>query len=222
MNQLMNKGIELTSLDIAEVTGKEHKNVLADIRKEIKDLGNEIGQLIFQPSSYINSQNKKQPCYTFGKEGAMQLALKYDATTRYKVIKRIEELESHPQQLPPLELALQAALEHEREIKTIKSDVQYLKGNMRIDSLQQQELQQSVKRVVVQALGGMESNAYEELSRKVFPAFWKEFKQHFKVPRYPDLPKMKFDEAMRFIELWRPNTSLQMSIDHCNSQMKLA
>lgn len=97
MNLLVNESIKMTSLDIAEVTKKQHKHVLADIRKEIEELGDEIGQLIFRPSSYINSQNKEQPCYEFGKDGAMQLALKYDAKTRYRVIKRIEELETLPQ-----------------------------------------------------------------------------------------------------------------------------
>ena len=43
MNELMN--IEnrntLTSLDIAEITGKEHKNILSDIRDEISKIGEE-------------------------------------------------------------------------------------------------------------------------------------------------------------------------------------
>ncbi|MBD1223253.1 phage antirepressor KilAC domain-containing protein [Virgibacillus halodenitrificans] len=94
MNQLMNNDIEMTSLDIAEIIGKKHQHVMRDIRNEINTLGNEIGQSIFGQSSYLNKQNKKQPCYSFGKDGAMQLALKYDAKTRYKVIKRIEELEN--------------------------------------------------------------------------------------------------------------------------------
>ncbi|UOQ85660.1 ORF6C domain-containing protein [Gracilibacillus salinarum] len=121
-----------------------------------------------------------------------------------------------------LEIALQAALEHEREIKTIKSDVRYLKGNMRIDSLQQQEIQQAAKYSVVQALGGIHSVAYEGSSKKVFSAFWREFKKHFGVPRYGDIPKVKFDDAIRFIELWRPSTSLQIEIDQSNSQMTLS
>lgn len=54
---------------------------------------------------------------------------------------------------------------------------------------------------------------------KVFTAFWREFKDYFKVPRYGDLPKSKYDEALRFIQLWRPSTSLQMEIDSWNSQM---
>lgn len=101
MNELMQTGIELSSLDIAELTGKRHADVMRDIRNEVKNLGEEIGQRIFAQSSYTNVQNKEMPCYKFGKDGAMQLALKYDAMTRYKVIKRIEELEAQSKpQLP--------------------------------------------------------------------------------------------------------------------------
>lgn len=134
----------------------------------------------------------------------------------------IEVEKLYKQQLPQynsLELALKAALEHEQAIKEIKTDVDYLKDNMRIDGLQQQEIQQTANQSVVQALGGKDSVAYREISRKVFSAFWNEFKQYFKVPRYGDIPKVKQDEALRFIELWRPSTSLQMEIDSCNSQM---
>ncbi|AMW98413.1 ORF6C domain-containing protein [Rummeliibacillus stabekisii] len=119
-----------------------------------------------------------------------------------------------------MELALQAALDHERKINAIEEDVDYLKNNMRIDSLQQLEIQQTAKQSIAHALGGKESVAYKEISKKAFVAFWNEFKQYFKVPRYGDLPKMKMDEAIRFIELWRPSTTLQMEIDNCNRQME--
>ena len=100
MTELMKTDVRMTSLDVAEIVGKEHKNVMRDIRNEIESLGEEIDQLIFEPTERIDSHNRKQPIYTFGKDGAMQLALKYDAVTRYKVIKRIEELEK--QNLPKL------------------------------------------------------------------------------------------------------------------------
>jgi len=120
-----------------------------------------------------------------------------------------------------LEVALRAALEHEKEIKTIKSDVTLLKGTMRITSLQQQEIQVEVRKVVVKALGGKESPAYAELKGKLFSDFWKEFKHYFKVPRYGDLPTAKFDEAINYLKLWRPSTSMQMEIDSYNSQMAI-
>src|SRR5699024_8114256 len=99
MNQLITTDVKMTSLDIAEITGKMHKHVMADVRKEIADLGDEIGRTIFRPTERIDSQNRKQPIFEFGKDGAMQLALKYDAKTRYLVIKKIEELENKQKNL---------------------------------------------------------------------------------------------------------------------------
>lgn len=96
MKQIMQTGVTMTSLELAEITGKEHKNVMRDIQNEIESLEKEgeIGQLIFEPSSYKNSQSKEQPMYTFGKEGAMQIAMRYSAVIRRKVIIRLNELES--------------------------------------------------------------------------------------------------------------------------------
>lgn len=95
MNELINFeiNVKMTSLDIAEITGKQHKNILADIRQEFEKI-KDIAGLIFQPSEYKDSTGRTLPCYEFGKDGAMQLALKYDAVVRYKVIKKIEELEN--------------------------------------------------------------------------------------------------------------------------------
>src|SRR5699024_2863293 len=95
MDQLITTDVKMTSLDIAEVTGKEHKNVMRDIRNEIKELGNEVSQLIFEQSTYTNERGREYGCFTFGKQGAMQLALKYDAKTRYEVIQYVERLESN-------------------------------------------------------------------------------------------------------------------------------
>lgn len=94
MNQLMTNDIKMTSLDIAEITGKRHDHVMRDVRNEINALGEDLAAPIFGESSYRDKNNQERPCYTFGKDGAMQLALKYDAKTRYRVIKRIEELEN--------------------------------------------------------------------------------------------------------------------------------
>jgi len=58
MNELMN--IEsrntLTSLEVAEITGKRQDNVLSDIRDEISKLGVERAALIFQ-EGYFSCNN---------------------------------------------------------------------------------------------------------------------------------------------------------------------
>lgn len=95
MNQLMLSNVKMTSLDIAEIVGKKHAHVMRDIRNEVEELGEEFNQSIFGLVEYTDKKGEKRPCYEFGKDGAMQLALKYDAKTRFKVIKKIEELESN-------------------------------------------------------------------------------------------------------------------------------
>ena len=51
----------VSSLDIAETFGKEHKNVLKDIRE--LNCSDEFRLLNFEQSNYLNEQNHKQPLY---------------------------------------------------------------------------------------------------------------------------------------------------------------
>lgn len=121
MNQLITNDVKMTSLDIAEVTGKNHQHVMRDIRKEITELGDEVGQSIFGQSTYTNSQNREMPCYTFGKQGAMQLALKYDAKTRYNVIKYVDQLENKPvSQLDILQGAVNQLVQQENRLIAVE------------------------------------------------------------------------------------------------------
>lgn len=100
----------------------------------------------------------------------MQLALKYDAVTRYKVIQHIEELEQEKKFPVNSTVALlETALKHEMELAEIKTDVDYLKESMRIDGLQQQEIQRAAKQSIVHALGGKDSIAYQEISKRCSP-----------------------------------------------------
>lgn len=120
-----------------------------------------------------------------------------------------------------LELALQAALEHEREIKTIKSDVSYLMDNMRINGPQEQRINKNARGKIVEWLGGKDSAAYKTMSKKVFSLFWNEFKSYFQIPRYGELPKVRFEEALNFIAEWTPSTSLKFEIKAVNNQQHL-
>ncbi|MGL5716166.1 MAG: phage antirepressor KilAC domain-containing protein [Cetobacterium sp.] len=88
----------MTSLQVAEITGKEHRNVTADIEDEMSKLGSEISPLIFQQSEYTNERGRKYKMYNLSRDGAMQLGARYDATTRYRMIQRINELETFVKQ----------------------------------------------------------------------------------------------------------------------------
>lgn len=117
----------MTSLEIAEIISKEHKNVLRDIRDEISKLGDEIAQLIFEPSSYKNSQGKEQPMYNCTPDGVMQLAARYDAVVRYKLIQKVKEIQKSSQKLP------QTYLEALKELVKVEEEKQQLEH--RVNSL---------------------------------------------------------------------------------------
>ena len=73
-------GVLLTdSREVAEMVGKEHKNLLRDIQgyiKVIEDSSKLSRQDFFIESTYQNSQNKTQPCYLLTKQGCEMVANK--------------------------------------------------------------------------------------------------------------------------------------------------
>lgn len=89
LETIQNK-VGVSSLEIAEITGKQHAHVMRDIREQFEKLG--IGQSRFG-SSYINEQNKEQPCFILDQEQLLILASGYDVVLRAKIIKRWFDLE---------------------------------------------------------------------------------------------------------------------------------
>lgn len=200
-----NKEVRVTSREIAEMTGKRHDNVMKDIRGEIETLENAglKGLLKFELSTYINSQNKAQPCYSLTKKEALQIMTRYDAVARIKVLNHIEKLEEHINKplstLEMLQLQIQLAQEHENKINKNSLEITKLQNTMTIDYHQQQELRNLANKKCVKLLGGKESNAYKKLSKKVFSALWNSYKEYFRVASYKDTARLKFDKAVNYI-----------------------
>lgn len=65
----------VTSLDVAETFGKEHKNVLRDIRE--LECSDEFNRLNFELTSYIDARNRKQDMYYITRDGFTLLVMGY-------------------------------------------------------------------------------------------------------------------------------------------------
>ena len=65
----------VTSLDIAETFGKEHKHVLRDVRS--LECSEEFRQSNFGLTYYFDTQNKKQPMYYITRDGFTLLVMGY-------------------------------------------------------------------------------------------------------------------------------------------------
>lgn len=82
----------MTSKEIAEVTGKEHKIVMRDIRNLIDQLGENNGYS-FVLVEYTDLKGEKRPMYKLDKKSCLLLSSGYSVILRSKIIDRWEELE---------------------------------------------------------------------------------------------------------------------------------
>lgn len=88
------------SLTIAEVFGKDHGNVLKDIRKQIEYAGPDFGRVNFYESTYTNSQNKQMPKFDLTEEAFVLVAMSYNTKEAVRMkIRFIQEFKRMREQL---------------------------------------------------------------------------------------------------------------------------
>jgi hypothetical protein len=79
--------------EVAELTGKQHRNVLADTRKMLAELHGQAGLLRFQ-QSYRAGNSKHETCYLLPKRELMVLVTGYSVAMRAALVDRVEQLEA--------------------------------------------------------------------------------------------------------------------------------
>jgi phage regulator Rha-like protein len=86
----------MTSLEIAELTGKQHKNLMRDIRN-MEPAWEKICGLKFELTSRTivqpNGGTREVPCYQLTKTECLYIATKFNDEARAKLVLRWEELE---------------------------------------------------------------------------------------------------------------------------------
>ncbi|WP_375644172.1 MULTISPECIES: phage antirepressor KilAC domain-containing protein [unclassified Bartonella] len=80
----------MSSIEIAEVCGKQHKNVMRDIKQIFNELKFEPVDFI---GTYIDAKGESRPCYNLPKRECLILVSGYNTTLRAKIIDRWQELE---------------------------------------------------------------------------------------------------------------------------------
>lgn len=80
----------MSSVELADLTGKAHKNVLADIRKMLEELGRTSADFSADlPDAY----GRRQPGYALPRRECLILVSGYSVELRARIIDRWEELE---------------------------------------------------------------------------------------------------------------------------------
>ena len=203
MNELMN--IEnrntMTSLEVAEIAGKRHDNVLADIRDEISKLGTERAALIFQESHYKDANNQSRPMFLLSYKGVLQLGARYNAETRFKLIEKIEQLQK-PMTIEDM-IILQA-----NEMKSVKHRIDIVENKVdneiRIDHAEQRKLQKAVSIRVFQRLDVVDAER-----KLMFSAIYRDLKDRFGVASYRDVKRKDLKNALLYVQNWIEKAELR-------------
>ena len=104
MNELiLNKDQRMTSLEIAELTGKNHRDVLKAIRN-MEQAWEKVTERKFALSEYTDPTGRSLPCYSLTKTECLYIATKFNDEARALLVLRWEQLEK--------ERILQGAVRH--------------------------------------------------------------------------------------------------------------
>ena len=93
MADLIIKKETMTSLEIAEVTGRNHKDVMRSIR-EMEDAWVKVNGRKFALVEYKDAKGEMRPCYSLNKTECLYIATKFNDEARAKLVLRWEELET--------------------------------------------------------------------------------------------------------------------------------
>jgi len=100
----------MSSLEIAKLTGKDHADVLKDIRKVLIEVEIDEGKF---SAIYLDSMNREKPCYNLPRRECDLVIAGYSAKYRLAIIDRWIELESKNVKTP-LQLAREQVILYER------------------------------------------------------------------------------------------------------------
>ncbi|HHS6687838.1 TPA: Rha family transcriptional regulator [Campylobacter jejuni] len=144
--EVVDNAVYTTSLSVAEVFNKNHKNIIRKINEFPKD---NFTKLNFEPSKYIDSTGRVLPCYKITRDGFSLLVMGFTGEKAYKwkieFIKAFNEMEKRlrnieyekhdklafHQSLGYKSQLKQQKQKYENEIKALKYDLEQSKNNFK-------------------------------------------------------------------------------------------
>lgn len=206
------------SLTMAQMFGKEHKNVIRDVEVQLEKLveANEVewGQLNFEHTQYQHYQNKQwYPKFNLTEDAFAIVAMSYITPEAMKMkIKFLQEfkgMKEHIQKLQQQPKSVEDAIIYSMtELKQIKSRQDHTEEEMnKMKLLVDNELwlteqhKGAVQRKVKQRVFELKKEGYVNAS---YQGIYGALKRHFGVAKYDKISREYYQNAMRFIAGWYP------------------
>lgn len=171
-----------------------------------------------QEMTIINESGLYSLCFSSKLEGAV----KFKRWVTSEVLPQIRKTGSYI--MPKMTKEMQAIFLLDNRTAQLDQRVTALENNAVIDYGQQQTLKNAVNhRVVTEVLGGKDSPAYEDTHVRgmVYCELNKDLQNWFRVSARNNIPRKRFDEAIEYVNRWKPSTNTAMMIQNVNGQTKM-
>ena len=243
-------GKTLTSMEVAEMIGREHNELLKTIRRFVSQMEkiavgeNSHGSKseYFEESTYEDANGQRRPCFNVTKKGCEFIAHKMNGikgtefTMRY--IDRFHKMEEavFTPQLPNdpmklLKIHYEALEQVDKKVDDVREQVNELDKKLDTALLElpllgpeADEISNAVKKRVVHLLGGKESNAYHDksLAKKVFIDCYQNLKHNFgDVTTYKAIRRKDSEKAIEVVKNYTPPVFLADQIETANAKQRI-
>ncbi|MDN8828523.1 Rha family transcriptional regulator [Staphylococcus aureus] len=209
------------SREVAEMIGKRHDNLVRDIKgyiKVLEDSSKLSSHNFFEESTYVNSQNKVQPCYLLTKKGCDIVANKMTGskgilfTATYvdafhkmdEYIKQQAQLNVPQTPMQALRLMFEATEQTKQEIKNVKDDVIVLKENQKLDAGDYNFLTRTINQRVAH-IQRLHAITNQKQRSELFRDINSEVKKMTGASSRTNVRQKHFDDVIEMIANWFPS-----------------
>lgn len=219
MNQLQKN---ITSLEVAEMVGRRHDQVLRDIKTIIEHFGDDhksVGNYFIE-ETYQDNLNRTKPCYLLTKKGCELYGTRMtgEKGTQFavKYIERFNEMEQQQvQNVVPLSkdqalvTVLRTTADLVEDTQAIKNEQHEIRKELSIinEKVEEQITLTSGEQRAVQKEVAIKVYEIEEDSAirpKLFRELHREIKDRFAVASYKDVRRQELQTVINYIRSWVP------------------
>lgn len=216
-----------SSRQIAENFEKRHDHVMRDIDAIKKDVPN-FGEMFFETTA-PDSYGREQRTYLMNRDGFSLLVMGFTGKAalewKLKYIQAFNEMEKklRTPQMPKLSKELQALFLLDDRTQRQEQRLSALENTMTVDYDQQRVLRKCISKSVIGSLGGENAPAYTDphVRGKVYSECNRDVQDWFRVNSVGNIPRKRFDEAVEYIQRWKPSTNTVMLIQQSNGQTSM-